>query len=69
MDPDANITEQLSIARAILRTWDNCSEDGELTAEQYRAMAQDANRLAELIQALDGWITSGGFLPELWRSK
>jgi hypothetical protein len=27
----------------------------------------DAERLAELVQALDEWLTKGGFLPDAWR--
>jgi hypothetical protein len=26
----------------------------------------DARRMADLIEALDGWISSGGFLPTDW---
>ena len=27
----------------------------------------DANRLAELVEALNNWILKGGFLPKAWR--
>ena len=27
---------------------------------------RDAFRMAELVEALDGWISRGGFLPEAW---
>jgi hypothetical protein len=26
----------------------------------------DPEEFAELVEALDGWLTSGGFLPEAW---
>lgn len=29
----------------------------------------DGDRLAELIQGLDGWITNGGFLPTDWQGS
>ncbi len=59
MDPNANLKEQREIATRMLGH------------NQYRAASGpsysvDATRLAELVQALDGWITNGGFLPEAW---
>jgi hypothetical protein len=54
MDPDANLSEQLMLTELIL--------DGQATPV-------DANRLAELVQALDAWIANGGFLPGRWQKK
>ena len=51
MDPNANLQEQLQLADLIL--------DGLGT----RA---NAERLAELVVALDEWIAKGGFLPSKW---
>jgi len=53
MDPNANLREQLSLARYIL------AEKSDNTI--------GAVRLAELVEALDDWIARGGFLPERWR--
>ena len=39
---------------------------GTVDKSGYVAMAHDANRLAELAQALDEWIVKGGFLPTDW---
>ena len=52
MDPNANLDEQLRLANKILRSdkWTDA----------------DAERLAELVEALDGWIDRGGFLPQHW---
>ena len=55
MDPDANLEEQ---RRIVARMLDNEENEDYLT---------DAQRLAELVQALDEWIVRGGFLPEEWR--
>jgi len=52
MDPDANLEEQLRIVKRILEA-DGCDAD-------------DIVRLAELVDALDGWIVKGGFLPRRW---
>lgn len=56
MDPNANLKEQLEIARAIL------SDDEYDTG-------YDAVRLAELVEALNEWIVKGGFLPKDWSRK
>lgn len=52
MDPNSNLKEQLHIARGILRDPD--------------AQTHGAVRLAELVEALDGWIRGGGFVPADW---
>lgn len=52
MDPDANLREQRELAQAIIN-----EEAGAIEAE----------RLAELVLALDEWIDKGGFLPTRWR--
>lgn len=53
MDPNANLVEQLSLAKFILGFPDLVEED-------------DYHRLAEFVLALDEWITRGGFLPYHW---
>jgi hypothetical protein len=30
-------------------------------------MPWESARLAELVEAMDGWLSAGGFLPEAWR--
>lgn len=52
MDPNANLAEQ----RRILARF-NADE----------ASLADAERLAELVAALDEWISRGGFLPAEWQ--
>lgn len=50
MDPNANLKE----IRAIL-------------AEAQKGISPNAaDRLVELVEALDGWLTGGGFLPQPW---
>jgi hypothetical protein len=51
MDPNACLKEMLEIAASFT--------DGHLDDVE-------AQRLAELVDALDGWLTNGGFLPERW---
>lgn len=59
MDPNSNLAEQLRIARDILHAFDRELpwDDAEVT------------RLAELVEALDGWLSKGGFLPEAWSTN
>lgn len=54
MDPTANLAEQRRIVAAVLS---GTSHHDDLT------------RLAELVEALDEWITRGGFLPTQWKRK
>ena len=63
MDPKANLKEQLELAREITAAWDNADEDGELGENEAAAVAEKANRLAELVLALDEWLRKGGFSP------
>lgn len=55
MDPNANLAEQRRLTARILNNESDAS--------------QDALRLAELAEALDEWITKGGFLPDAWVRK
>lgn len=56
MDPNANLTEILELSSSIKRTVDR----DEMVS------TDDADRLADLICSLDGWISHGGFLPARW---
>ncbi len=56
MDPNENLKE--------LRVLADCLANSRYTSA--RAQADDARRLAELVFALDGWLSKGGFLPKAW---
>lgn len=58
MDPNANLQQQLDLARYIL---------AEKTNNLNRAHA--AEHLAELVQALHDWLAEGGFKPTAWNRK
>lgn len=65
MDPDANLNEQRELAASILETLDVDEDDVEnIDIDELR---YDVERLAELVQSLDTWISRGGFLPKDWR--
>jgi hypothetical protein len=57
MDPTANLKEQLELAAAMQGTMD-CKDYDEAVI-----------RLVELVLALHGWISGGGFPPEQWKVK
>jgi hypothetical protein len=59
VDPTANVREQRELATAIM-----------LRADQDKPQEpQDAERLAELVQDLDGWMKGGGFAPAQWGTR
>jgi hypothetical protein len=58
MDPNANLKEQLELAASIHRKIDN----------EHVLNDDEAGRLADLVIALNDWITGGGFLPDTWGS-
>ena len=57
MDPDANLQEQ----REIIARMNRPENEGG-----YQGYGRDVARIAELAQALDEWLTGGGFLPRQW---
>jgi hypothetical protein len=57
MDPDANLSEQLDLAKVIIDNIDAGTEPD----------TDDVARLAELVLALNKWLHNGGFLPEAWK--
>jgi hypothetical protein len=59
MDPNANLKEQLEQVQLLLY-------GKPLLQDDY---VEVAGRLAELVEALDGWLSKGGFLPGKWERK
>lgn len=58
MDVNANLTELLRLSADVITATDH----GVLDAE-------DAARAAELVLALNEWITRGGSLPSAWSNR
>lgn len=57
MDPD----QALEDVRALLRVWH--SEAAKASSELLMEVTED---LVQHVQALDVWISGGGFLPRAW---
>lgn len=69
MDPESNILEQLTVAEQILTANDAVRDDGKLTREEAEDMAGLAVQLAELVEALNGWLMRGGYFPGTWGTR
>jgi hypothetical protein len=64
MDPIANLREQRELVAQIIALIDeNTRDDGTLVDDAIEEIAEAANRLAELVRALDEWRQKGGFDP------
>lgn len=59
MDPDAALAELLRLADLV-----TVGGDAQIGARTDR---RDTFRMAELVEALDSWLTAGGFLPRRWK--
>lgn len=77
MDPNANLVQQLASARAIQRLDDSITDPSTLSDAELRRydeqrsgieedIANEATALAELVLALDEWLSRGGFKPARW---
>lgn len=58
MDPNANMREQRELAESIAAGFDDDDNPPDM---------DDARRLAELVLALDEWLSKGGFRPSRWQ--
>lgn len=59
MDPNATLEE---IRQIIQRADNECAAGNDL-------QLADAHRLLDCVQALDEWISKGGFLPKAWNKE
>ena len=59
MDPDAALEELLDLTRPLLNLGD--TEPGPTPAT--------VSRIVELVDALDGWLLAGGYLPRRWAGR
>lgn len=62
MDPNATLARIRELITAMHVT------AGTTRVSAFDAYANQAAELEELVEALDGWLTNGGFLPTGWRS-
>jgi len=67
MDPEKTLADLRELSQAIVNEHDNPADDlGSLSMDQYITIAGLASDLAESVQAIDAWLSRGGFLPKLW---
>jgi hypothetical protein len=65
MDPDANLRELRGLLDRYLHE-DLRSDLHPAHPDQPQFTDQDIERAFELVEALDAWLTKGGFLPSAW---
>ena len=58
MDPDTALAEIVELAAAVLDDEDDFYPDN---------LGADGTQLAEKVQALNNWLSNGGFLPARWK--
>jgi hypothetical protein len=63
MDPHANVAEAVALARKLLS--EKAHQDPDTGLHDTQAKVEDAERLAELVNALHEWRSCGGFDPYL----
>ena len=61
MDPNACLEAMRTTTAHLLQL-----HRQEPTEEQELAIVSASARLAELVSALDGWLSAGGFIPAQW---
>lgn len=67
MDPTANLAMQRALAAEANKIRDRCNDDGTFEAADADRLRDIAMELAELVEALDNWISNGGFMPDQWQ--
>ena len=63
MDPDACLKELLELVESVEAVY---ADADDMTQDELVAVAFDARRMAELVKALHGWLSQGGFKPSCW---
>lgn len=67
MDPNATLDELLELKDEIHKDQDAAAEEADSGEPPYHQVTDREIRMAELVEALDGWLSTGGFLPRKWR--
>lgn len=62
MDPNAALAEIRGIIHRI-----TTGNGGQWQGEDLKR--QDRDRLVDLVEGLDGWLSAGGFLPSAWERR
>jgi hypothetical protein len=72
MDPNETLRQMRALATVIEARMTDPLKPGT-TPEQMRShwydVADKGDQLSTLVQAMDEWLTKGGFLPDAWRHK
>lgn len=66
MDPEQAYKELVSLVEEINEIEDEVGEEG-YSDEQSGRLQEIAVEQAQYFEALDGWLSKGGFLPAAWK--
>lgn len=69
MDPNANLQKQREIVQRLQELHDVGRQHSGLDISDEDEVMALAMQLAELVEALDGWLSKGGFLPDVWKHQ
>ena len=66
MDPNATLAQLRELSKLVLPDEANALDASEDLADAFNDATDRLAELANLFEALDGWIMKGGFLPKEW---
>ena len=69
MDPNEALRQLRALAAKVITSVDAYEGLDEADEEELEEMALAGESLASQFQALDEWLSKGGFLPADWRGK
>jgi hypothetical protein len=69
MDPNETLRQIRMHVAAIQAVRDGADEHGDNTDDEVITLCESGEALAELVDALDEWLSRGGFLPAAWTPR
>lgn len=66
MDPDTALAELLEARKRWQEAWEACPEGEVIAPESVDALVAAAQEMGWALDALDLWLTGGGFPPKRW---
>ena len=69
MDPNATLQRLRELCSEAIDLTDVDPDELEHSPDRDEALECLAGEIAELFQALDGWLSNGGFKPSAWQRQ
>lgn len=67
MDPETTLGELRALTAEGLAIWDDMGKVTRHGSQGEARLAEIGREMAEKFEALDGWLSRGGFAPAAWR--